>query len=324
MQEDPLAALREDDTTWVKSQKGLSAILGLWRARPDVAPVMADLERFGDGAPLEACPQLAALFDGEHAQALSFATGLVETGLTGLAAHPLGQMPLRHAVTRAAHTLLLAHSGGATLALAVFDGHALSTLPAPTSAEFAPVESWSHVLAGKGVADMMHCTAMSGERVELQSDSINLQPGTMLHRYGRHQSLQVRTADGCLVMLRLQRFLAAQEPVREHGLVDGALLYQAAARPRDSRFELAMAVLGRMGRRDAVPAMSRIATGSGHEGLRWQALRELLALDTRAGMVLLAQVAASEDEPLAGPAQELRESLLAAWPELERVAQWRG
>jgi hypothetical protein len=321
---DALRAIREDDAGWSAGQKGLAAIIGLWRARPEVTPALAELERFGTGDPIESCPALAALFDGASSAAGEFASGLVEAGIAGLSAHPLGQLPLRHGVTQAAHTLLLAHWGSATLALVAFDGEALASLPAPASALFSPIETWSHVLAGSGTAGHVFCREPQGERAELQAAALPLQPGTVLYRNGRHESLEVWRARGTLVKLRLQRFLGGSEPAREYALADGALLHQAAARPEDSRCELAMAVLARMGRRDAVPAMSRIALGPGHEALRWQALRELLTLDTRAGMVLLAHFAACDDDPLSVPARELHASLLVAWPELEEVARWRA
>lgn len=321
---DALAALREDDAAWAAGQKGLAAMLGLWRARPGVASVLAAFERFAKGAALEDCGELAALFDGASPAAQEFAFGLIEVGLSGLGAHPLGQLPLRHGVTSAAHTLLLAHRGSATLALVVFDGEELSELPVPGSAEFAPVETWSHVLAGSGMADRVLSGEPRDDRADIRIEAAPLQPGTTHYRHGSRESLQVRSARGSLVKLRLQRFIGGNEPVREYALSDGALLHQAAARPEDSRYELAMAVLARMERRDAIPAMSRIATGAANEALRWQALRELLTLDTRAGMVLLAQVAASDDDGLAVPAQELRASLLAAWPELKWVAQWQA
>lgn len=321
---DALTALREDDAGWTAGQKGLAAMLGLWRARPEVVPALAALERFGEGAPIEACPELTVLFDGASGAAHDFVSGLIETGLAGLAAHPLGQLPLRHAASAAAHTLLLAHWGRATLSLVALDGQALAALPAPQTATFAPVETWMHVLAGNGVADHVLCRKRDGDRAELQAGTMPLQPGVILYRNGAYEWLQVRSAPGSLVKLRLQRLLAGHEPVREYAIEDGALLHQAAARPEDSRDALAMAVLARMGRRDAIPAMSRIATEPGNEGLRWQALRDLLTLDTRAGMVLLAQVASSDGDPLAAPAQELHRSLLSAWPELEEVARWRA
>ena len=191
---DALAALREDDTGWAAGQKGLAAMLGLWRARPEVVPVLAALERFGKGAPIEACPELTILFDGASPAAHEFVSGLIETGLTGLSAHPLGQLPLRHAVSQAAHTLLLAHWGRATLSLVAFDGQALAALPAPQSAEFAPVETWSHVLAGSGMADHVLCHKLYGDRAELQAGTMPLQPGAVVYRNGAYEWLHVRSA----------------------------------------------------------------------------------------------------------------------------------
>src|SRR3546814_13661805 len=58
-------------------------------------------------------------------------------------------------------------------------------------------------------------------------------------------------ARGSIVKLRLQRLSEMTEPVREYALEDGRLLHQAAAQPEDSRDALAMAVLARVGRREA-------------------------------------------------------------------------
>lgn len=78
---------------------------------------------------------------------------------------------------------------------------------------------------------------------------------------------------------------------------------------------MAMAVLGAMGRADAVPAMleqSRTAPVQ----LRWEALRHAIALETTIGFNRLEEVAADASDPLSDHAGRVRQQLLAAYPQL--------
>ena len=105
-------------------------------------------------------------------------------------------------------------------------------------------------------------------------------------------------------------------PTREYDFATGALLRQAAGDVRASRHEAMLALLGRMGRAEAAPVMAAIAREPGDDSLRWQALRECLALDTAAGFAALCEVARAPDDPLAEPAGALRAQLLEAHPGL--------
>jgi hypothetical protein len=330
---DDLKALSRDAAAWEQGQRTLARTIAAWRTAPEAASVLAALDRFGRKDPLDSCAALAALFakvgddapdpapDTPSDPARELVSGLMRRGLAALAAHPLGQMPFRHAHRQAADTLLLAHSGTATLGLAEFDGAALARQPAPRTAEFAPVETWFRVLAGSGRGDL---TTRDPKSAALRTEALDLVPGMTFHRHGARQALQLREVSGSLVVLRLQRLTSLHDPVREVALGDGDLRSQAALTAEYSRMDMAMAALAALGRQDAVPALSRLVHGQGPAALRWQALRAILALDTRAGLVLLRTVASSDDPALSGPARDLHRTLVAQWPELEKVAQWRG
>ena len=88
------------------------------------------------------------------------------------------------------------------------------------------------------------------------------------------------------------------------------------ATPRESRFELAAALLGRMGRSDAAPLLAAMAEEHGGQSLRWQSLKECLGLDSGAGFAALDRIAAQAGDPLAGPATALRAQLLERYPQL--------
>ena len=122
------------------------------------------------------------------------------------------------------------------------------------------------------------------------------------------------------MQLRLQRRTSAVDPVREYRLSDGCLVHQAAGTPRDSRLELTAALLGRMKRRDAAPMLAAMVEEHGSESLRWQSLRECLALDVAVGFPALCKLAEREGDPLQQPAEVLRAQLLARHPELKELS----
>jgi hypothetical protein len=74
-----------------------------------------------------------------------------------------------------------------------------------------------------------------------------------------------------------------------------------------------------MGRADAAPHMAALARDEGSPAVRWQALRECLALDTMAGFQALCALATSHGDPLAGAAGALRAQLVEAYPQLRQI-----
>lgn len=283
------------------------------------------LVRFGRGEALCGLPALAETFSNDSGAGtadIGAAVGALVEGLAAvLAVRPLAQVPLRHSHSPVSDMLLLASAGRASLALTVWDGEALQRTCALQTVEFVPMESWIRVLGGTAEAERVRC----GPDGDVSArEAVMLAPGTIVQHCGSREAIHMRGVTGQLVMLRLQRALDGDEPVRVHALEHGKVVQRIAARAEESRIELAMAAIAAMGRRDAVPALSRIADGSGPAALRWAALKTTLGLDTRAGMVLLGTLASSEDDVLVGPAQRLHAQLLGEWPELERIAQWRG
>jgi hypothetical protein len=215
-------------------------------------------------------------------------------------------VPLRHFTDGTVSTLLLARSGRASLVLSAVDGARLATQPPPRSVSFTASEGWEMILAGHGRAELVAET-----RTELR-----LRPGIALARDCARQALVLREVQGVLVSLRLQRRKANPEPTREVDLATGAVIHQAAATAEESRRELMIALLGRMGRADAAPVLADIAGEAGPPALRWQALRECLGLDTAIGFQALTRAAQAAADPLAAPAGALRAQLIETYPEL--------
>lgn len=279
-----------------------------WRAAPEAVRVLAELERFGAGASLAACPALGAVFtDGGSAPRL--VAVLVRCFCGVMTREPFGHPPLRHGFERGASTLLLARAGRAQLVLHArepgswsFDGVGLSD-----------AERHEAVLSGAAEGRIVHRGVLSGPFGERP---IALQEGTRLTLDLTREALQVLQVERRLVSLRLHRHAAVPGPTCEYALADGALRHQSAGDIRTSRHEAMLALLGRMGRAEAAATMTTIAREPGDPSLRWQALRECLALEAAAGFAALCEIAGAADDPLAEPAESLRLQLLGAHPQL--------
>jgi hypothetical protein len=210
---------------------------------------------------------------------------------------------------------MLAREGDCLLTLVAIDGAGLASRPQPRSAGFAPAEEWEVVIAGTGKARLVE---RCGDRIA--THGLDLSPGLALGRDGAREALIFDAVDGSLLMLRLQRRHDLMQPKLEISLEDGSVLHRASATPAESRLEIAVAVLGRMGRADAAPVLAEIARDESHgDSLRWQALRECLGLDTRTGFWTLTVIARAGSDPLAIPAGALRAQLLEAYPQLAEV-----
>lgn len=315
-----LEALRRDDTSQRHAQARLVAVLAQWRAGH--APSLdQELARYGEGAELDDLPLLSALFAPREPAAGGFVAKLVARFVAALEESPLGQVPLRHYTDDLITSLMLARHARATLVLQAIDGAGLARRAAPVSVSFPPSETIEHVLAGSARADWIRIAAGRPGGADLAVDSVELTPGSLWRRDGACEALALRGVTGSLVTLKLQRRVSEGEVTREYRLADGALVHQAAGSPRDSRLELTAALLGRMGRTDAAPLLGAMAEETGSASLRWQALRECLALDSATGFAALTTLARRSDDPLAAPAGALRAQLLESYPQLAGVAR---
>lgn len=311
MRIDPrLRALREGGPARRDWRRELSAACEAWRADPRAASVLADLAGYGQGRPLGECPALARAI-GDRGRALALVDALFVRLLPALRGDPLGQLPLRHYSGGGVSTLLLARKARAMLLLSAREaGETVQD-----SVSFGDGERRELVLAGEGEGRLARLTGPAPGQARLASGRLPLRAGVSLALDPSREALTVRRVARRLVSLRLVRAAAAPGPTREYRLSDGAFLRQASGDMRESRHELMLAVLGRMERKDAAPVMAEMAR-QGSDHIRWQALRECLALDTETGFRALCAIAADAGDPLAGPAGALRAQLREAHPVL--------
>jgi hypothetical protein len=246
-----LRALRDDDSPQRAAQDALYASLAVWRVRPEVAAVLAAIDRFASFAPLTECPALAALFRAGDPSARRLADSFSAATANALALSPLGHVPLRHNIDGKSSTLALARKGNVALMLVATTNEALAGATRKVGVSFGPSESWEHVLAGSAKGESIECCIAGSRTALLERRAIALSPGCVVALSGERRALRLREIEGCLVSLRLQRRQANAGASREYDLDTGELIHQAAGNPRDSRVELMMALLGRMGRTDA-------------------------------------------------------------------------
>lgn len=315
-----LKALREDDAPQRQVQADLGRIMAEWRSSRVGSGIDRSIRAFAGGVPLESLTPLARLFSHGDKAAQRLAADFVARFLPVLQTSQWGQVPVPSKVDDVSATIVLATAGNCVLVLTAYDGVALRTKRAALSAGFSPGETYDHVLAGSGSGRLIELGAGPGGETHLTTAICELVPGSVMRRDGAQQSLLIESAEGTLVILRLQRRPECGTVARELRIADGALLHQATANSRESRFELAAALLGKMGRRDAAPLLAAMAEERTGQSLRWQSLKQCLGLDTAQGFAALSRLAASEGDDLAAPAKALRAQLIAAHPQLERIA----
>lgn len=292
-------------------QPQVDAALAAWRARPEVAAVMEGLAAYGAGTPLAARDRLADLL-ADHAAALRFVGGLIDPLMEALRAEPLAQLPLGYSAKPGFARIRLGQSGRASLSLAAFARRAAVR---PASVLFEDGEAHELVLAGAGEA-VFYRRGTEG----VSNRAVTCAPGTCISRMGLGEARQITAITRPLLVLQLTREAARPAPSREVALPCGRLLQTISACKRSSQQMMALGVLGALAHRPALAAIEQLAQDTAAErDLRWEALRQVLGLDTARGFTLLALLAAQRDDALAEAAARLQRDLLAAYPELARL-----
>lgn len=299
-----VARLREGDL----AQPRTDAALAAWHARPEITALALALERWEAGAPIEALPPLARLV-ADRGAAAALAGSISEALFDALRAEPLARLPFGHTAAPGIARLRLISRERAALTLAT---HAPRARTSPPTALFEDAAVHEIVVAGEGEA-LLHRLGEGG----LASRAIPLVPGTRLTRRGSDEARQIIAVSRTLMVLQLTREPEAPAPSREIALASGALVKTISGCKRTSQQVMALAVLGALQHRSALPAMAATAQDlAAARDLRWEALRQCLALDAPSGMALLAALAADEADALNAPAAALLGQLMASRPDL--------
>lgn len=312
MRIDPqIAELRHEPALQRGAQDTIRSAVQAWKSLPAMTPVLQQFSRYAAGDALEALGDLHALVRSACA-----ASEFIETWSTihveALRTAPLAQFPYRHSYASGLATMQLLSEHGASLALAIYEQHANPVDPA--SAIFSDREQHEIVVAGQAHGI---CSAQSEPGGKVISAPITAERGDILSLDCSREVRQWVTVSGRLVLLQLSRTPEHPKATREVRLSDGALLLQSDGDKRASQSSMAIAVLGALGREDAVPAMEGL-THSGPAHLRWEAVRQMLVLDPFRGIAALDRLASNPSDGLAAPAAELADRLRAQYPTLRK------
>ena len=306
-----IAALRSDRAPQRRAQSAMQAACEAWRAEPGAAAMMQELEAFGAGAVLEDCPKLEAVFTAAG-EAERLAGLLSQHFCRALAANPYGHPPFRNGFDGHAASMLLARSGRAQLLIQSRDPAAFQH----DGYSFSTGLRYDAVIGGRAEARIVRIIRVGEKSAEFSSEKIILHPGCRLAFDLASEMLLVDRTAQRLVTLRLVQGREHPQAAREFSAATGELLQQCAGDLATSRQEAIIALLGRMGRDDAAPDFAEVALGEGDTSLRWQAIRECLALDSAAGFRALASLARRAGDPLAASAGALRARLVEQHPQL--------
>ena len=284
------------------------AALARWRSHADVAAAVAALAQFDEGAALEDVPALARLFIDSGAAAV-LAEALFDPLVRALKAEPLAQVSLGHASAPGVARLRLASHGRTSLTLAAYACRARAV---PFTALFEDGVAHDIIVAGAGTA-LVHRPDGAG----LTSCEVALAPGTRLLRSGVNDARQIIAVTRPLLVLQLTREAVRPLPSREIALADGQIIKTISGCKQTSQQMMALSVLGALGHAGAVPVMAGLAQDQAVErDLRWEALRQCLAMDARAGLAVLDALAGDRADPLSAPAAALQRQLRERRPDL--------
>ncbi len=311
--DESLNALRDDRVSQRLAQTSLETAKDYWLAGA-IAPVKADLALFDSGVAFDECLALKRLLRSKDAANDALAALFDAIGLS-LNKNPLGQVPFRHQYQHGIGLLQLVVAGDAALSLVLYEQQ---NQPPPQSVCFTDTDCHELVLAGTGTAQVLELESRCDCPADINSSAVQLLPGECLSIVGANKAKQMQSVRGSMVLLRLSRTPSSRQESREYRLADGKLLHRASGDPSESRKEMIAALLGAMERKDAARALAEL-TRHGSDQLRWQALRNCLALDSGKGFQALSILANMSRDSLAGPAGALRTQLLATYPELSKV-----
>jgi hypothetical protein len=311
-----LAALRSDRASQRFARQALEQALAGWRGDPLTRRVAGELAAHDRGAPLARCEALAEVMR-DHRRARDWAEQLIAAMIAALRAHPLAEVPLRCRSSDGAAAVRLLVSGGSSLTLSALVPAEAS---APQTVLFADRSGVDLVLAGEARGTEYDLIEGAQGTTALEQFERVWRPGVRSELTATRTRRMVPSS-GPVLLLQLTRVPPAPRPTRQVCVRSGAVLSRASGDKQASRDHLALAVLGALEHRPALGVMAAVARAPGREAdLRWEAVRQSLALDPARGVELLDTLAQGDNPCLAGAATRLRQNLLAAHPQLAREA----
>lgn len=306
-----IKALRSDPASQRRVSEQMAASLAEWHGQAAIADLRRELAAYSQAGVLGECKALEKLVS-NHSCAANFVATVTGQFTAALRTEPLGEAPFRHSGGEGLSRLQLLRAGCAVLSLCAFEPRDWSG--EPETVQFVDCESHEIVVAGEARGRFYR-----REGGAIREEEAHWRAGDRIVRAPDLEARHLLTVERSLLLLQLTRVPERPGPSKEFALSDLALIRQTSGDRRASEQVMALAVLGAMGAADSVPAIAAFAQDAEHDlDARWEAVRQLLALDTGAGFDMVCKLALRAGDALAAPARTLREQLVAAHPVLRQ------
>ncbi len=314
-----IAALRSDPARQRCANAAIEAAHREWLDGERTRTIRRELAVFDADGDIQSSPCLAALLS-DIALASNWVSGFVSSHIEALRKSPLATVPLRHSSNNGFSRLVLLRHGGTMLSLCTYEP--IADPRAPSTARFADRYAHELVLAGQATA-MLHTPvrgADGGAKVRVADQS--WRAGTQVALQPLREARHIVKVERTMLLLQLHRATPNASPTYEHRIADGALIGQSSGDKRASEQVMALAVLGALQHRQGIGEMSEFARDNGRDpDARWEAVRQVLSLDSARGFDLLTGIATRPQDPLSANAQALRDQLLKTYPQLAQPMQ---
>lgn len=311
-----IAALRGDKPMQRRILSRMQAARAEWLNRPEVEALRRDMEQYGAGGELGQCRSLAqAISDPD--KGLQLVDGWRRILVAALKEEPLGEQPYDYRCSAGFSRIQLLRVGRATLSVVAYERREESATTVPQSVLFEDNESHELALAGSAQTSLHQLEETPGGAHILKSRSTNWKAGGSIVCRDASASRQVLKVNGALLVLQLSRPPERPKPSREVRLSDGKVIQTASGNKAASQRLMALAVLGASGHDFAIGAMTERALDPSEDtDVRWEAVRQALAMDVQQGMALLSRLGVGEEGDLQRAAIDLERRLLATRPDL--------
>lgn len=268
-----------------------------------LAALVADAAAIGDMDEIMA--RLAPLFT-----QIDWLAGLAGQAIATLRADPAELASLPASRNGPIVTMTLAAAPPIRLMLSLIEGAAERADAAPdrpASVGFAGNRGLYRLLSPRPVDAILAYAPPGATRC--RSRTIRWQPGRMIALDERRLSLRLLPQEHPVLLLRARIERTPPLPQRRYALATGAPLRTVQGDDGFARSAMLLSLLREAGARSAVPAMIDMLAQK-DANARWVVMRELLALDARAGLPHLRAMAAQDPHsPVRAAAQAVLDRL---------------
>lgn len=311
---DALAAWLGDEEARAKTAVGMSGLAETIAAMPALVALKRELEAAVESG-ADSVLSLARAFIEDDGSI----RGLLEAAIAAAASDPFCRPPLRSSRNEVQDGLVLFSHPALSLQLAVMSADSLAikrrSRSGRASISFTGQRTLFRFVKGGGATLSIWTapliepdfTAASGGRCSLR-ERLRLADGDLIEFDGRRESFVVDSADSDLVYLFASTALESGPVGAEYDSETLELVAASSTDDAGSRIQMMLALLRAMGRSDAAPIFAERLAAT-HFHARWQAMRELLALDCEFALPHLRAMAAGDphEEVRAAAAETLAE-----------------